>query len=375
MADAQITLAYSRNVGIVAIATGEQYEVAQTALVKAGFHRGEAGVYRLPSEPADTAHIAMAGLIRSAEAHRMVVTTSSRRFIGDAARDIAGLLPGRWDTKVEIYSHPVWQQDLVPWLWDSGELAQVVHNEQIPYAATLTDAALGTTLLLVEHPGSQLGYLLGAFAPELFGEGHGDPHAPSSIVLPPFPGRAARAITERYLPAYDHAVHVRRTAAVTEALDLIRAQYDTWTALRISRHDSATTPLAVDALGAATADFLDCAWREFPTVLDHAPAVLDRCRPATTPSPQDARVLDDLTTALLEASDTRSSDVHLSRTEHHQQTWRAIEFWLAHADVFLRQARAASPRARSACPSRRHPSPCHRHVPLPAADLRRPSPC
>jgi hypothetical protein len=243
----------------------------------------------------------------------------------------------------------------VPCLWDTGELAQVVHNVRIPSAATLTDAASGAALLLVEHPGSQHDYLLGAFAPEPFGEGHSDPHAPSSIVLPPFPGHAARAITERYLPAYDHAVHVRRTAAVTEALDLIRAQYDTWTALRISRHDSATTPLAVDALGAATADFLDSAWREFLTVLHHAPAVLDRCRPATTPSPQDARVLDDLTTALLKASDARSSDVHLSRTEHHQRTWPAIELWLAHADVFLRQARAASPHARAALPIKAPP--------------------
>ncbi|MFC8256968.1 hypothetical protein ACFUNF_04785 [Streptomyces sp. NPDC057291] len=39
--------------------------------------------------------------------------TSSRHFIGDAARDLARQLPGQWHASVEIYSHPAWQDDLV----------------------------------------------------------------------------------------------------------------------------------------------------------------------------------------------------------------------------------------------------------------------
>ncbi|MFB7325159.1 hypothetical protein [Streptomyces sp. NPDC056190] len=100
----------------------------------------------------------------------------------------------------------------MPWLWDSGELTHVVQSERIPYAATLTDTA-GTTLLLVERPGHQPDYLVGAFAPEPFEEGYGDPHAPRSITLPPSAGRAARTIADRFLPAYERAVHTRRTAA------------------------------------------------------------------------------------------------------------------------------------------------------------------
>ncbi|MFE0087668.1 hypothetical protein [Streptomyces sp. NPDC058991] len=44
----------------------------------------------------------------------------------------------------------------MPWLWDSGELGRAVQSARIPHAATLTDTS-GTTLLLVERPGHQLG--------------------------------------------------------------------------------------------------------------------------------------------------------------------------------------------------------------------------
>jgi hypothetical protein len=236
-----MVLAYSRDAGIVAIPSGTKYEAARTALETSGFQRGDAGVYRLQADDPDASRATVADLVRSAETHGVQVTTSSRRFIGDAARDIARVLPGQWDTQVEQYCHPVWQEDLVPHLWDSGELGRAVQSERIPYAATLTDTASGTTLLLIERPGRQLHYLVGAFAPEPFGEGYGDPHAPRSIVLPPFPGRAAQEITGRYLPAYDRAVHARRIATVAGALDRIRTEHDTWAAMVASgRYSDAT---------------------------------------------------------------------------------------------------------------------------------------
>ncbi|MCC2276221.1 hypothetical protein LKL35_12460 [Streptomyces sp. ET3-23] len=244
MADARIVLAYSRDCGIIAIASGTKYESARTALHKSGFQRGEAGVYRLPAEDREASRTTLVGLVRCAEMHGATVTASSRRFIGDAARDIARHLPGQWDTQVELYSHPAWQEDLAPWLWDSGELGRAVQTDRIPYAVTLTDAASGTTLLLIERPGHQHDYLVGAFAPDSFGEGYGDPRAPRSIVLPPFPGPAARAITDRYLPAYDRAVHVRRTAAVASAVDRIRTEHDTWSAMVASGRYSDATPWA-----------------------------------------------------------------------------------------------------------------------------------
>ncbi|MFE4017981.1 hypothetical protein ACFXPZ_11290 [Streptomyces sp. NPDC059101] len=350
MADAQITLAYSRNAGIVAIASGTKYQAAQGALQESGFQRDEAGVYRLQAEDPDASRTTVAGLVRLAETHGVTVTTSTRRFIGDAARDIARLLPGQWDTQVELYSHPVWQEDLVPWLWDSGELGRAIQTDRIPYAATLTESASGNTLLLIEHPDHQLDYLIGAFVTEPFDEGYGDPHAPRGIVLPPFPGRAAKAITDRYLPAYDRAVHSRQIAAVADALDRIHTEHDTWTAMVASNRYSDATPLGIDALGATTTQFLDSAWRTFLTVVDHAPSLLDRCRPTATPWPEDTDALAQLADALGEGEAVREElacGTPFSRPELGARTWPAIATWLTHSEPFLRQARAATPRPRS----------------------------
>ncbi|MBM7166892.1 hypothetical protein JQK87_00305 [Streptomyces sp. G44] len=352
MADAHIVLAYSRDAGIVAIAGGEQYPWAHTALEESGFRRGEAGVYRLPADDADASRRAtVAGLISCAERHRTSVSTSSRRFIGDAARDIAHLLPGQWSATVEIYSHPVWQEDLVPWIWDSGELGRALQTERIPYAATLTDMVHGTTLLLTERPGRQLDYLIGAFAPKGLEEGYGDPHAPRSIVLPPFPGRAAQAVADRYLPSYEQAVHARRTAAISTVLQHIRSERDTWQAMAASARYSDATPLSVNALGAATEEFLDHSWRSFLTVVDHAPTLLERCRPASSPWPQDAAALSRLADAVADAEVLLEEAVHsgpLEPNERQARAWSAIETWLTDGETFLRQARVSAPHRRPA---------------------------
>ncbi|MFC9504349.1 hypothetical protein [Streptomyces sp. NPDC057002] len=163
MAEAQIVLSHSRESGIVAAASGERLLWAHTALVESGFQRDDAGVWHLPADGNGTTVV---DLVRCARRHRTSVHTSSRPFIGDAARDLARLQPGQWHASVEIYSHPAWQEDLVPCLWDSGELGRAVQSERIPCAALLTGTAQGTTLLFIERPGRQLDYLVGAFAPE-----------------------------------------------------------------------------------------------------------------------------------------------------------------------------------------------------------------
>ncbi|MEV7277609.1 hypothetical protein [Streptomyces sp. NPDC093111] len=341
MADAHIVLTYGRDAGIVAIAGGERYRWAHTALEESGFHRDEAGIYRLPGDDEAAARATVAGLIRCAERHRTSVSTSSRPYIGDAARDIARLLPGRWDAAVEIYSHPVWQEDLAAWLWDSGELTRAVQSTRILYAATLTESVSGTTLLLAERPGHQHDYLLGAFPPKPFGEGHGDRHAPASIILPPFPGRAAKAITERFLPAYDRAVHDRRTATVTEALDRIHTEHDAWTTMVISGRYSDASPLGADALDDAIETFLDKAWPEFLSVMQHAPALLDKCRPAATAQPDDMHALARLADSLAHA-ETLDGGTRLNPRERRSRTWTAISTWLTYREPFLRQVRTAA---------------------------------
>lgn len=349
MADAQIILTDSRHNGVVALASGEKYPWAQTALEESGFRRGEAGVYHLPANQPTTSRTTVAGLIQCAERHNTSVSISSRQFIGDMADHIARLLPGQWDAQVEVYSHPVWQEDLVPWLWDSGELGRAVRATRLPYAATLTSAS-GTVLLLAERPGHQRDYLIGALSPIPVEEGFADPHAPRSVVLPPSPGLAARAITDRYLPAYYRAGHARSTDAVAMVLARLRSEHTTWTAMVGSGRYSDATPLKFDGLGAWTEEFLDNCWRDFLTVLDHAPSLLDRCRPATTPWPEDATALERLAVALADAKATHeelAAGVPLPRGELVTRTWTPIETWLTHGEAFLRQAHTCTPRVRS----------------------------
>ncbi|MFJ4973249.1 hypothetical protein [Streptomyces sp. NPDC088755] len=350
MSDAQIILAHARESGIVAIAQGEEHKRARTVLAETGVRRDDEGVYHLP---ADGILTTVSALVGYAKQHRVTVHTSGRRFIGDAARDLASQLPGRWRTSVQIYSHPSWQEDLVPWIWDSGELGRAIQCERIPYAATLTDTENGTTLLLVERPGHELGYLVGAFAPEGLEEGYADPHAPRSIVLPPFAGRAAQAVTDRYLPAYEQAVHARRTAAIADALESIRSEYGAWQAMVTSVRYSDATPLSTAALGAATEDFLDSSWRKFHTVVDHAPTLMARCLPATSPWPADAGTLSRLADAVTAAEDL-VDEVAIggiwTPNERRARAWPAIETWLAGGETFLRQARMAVPHRRPALP-------------------------
>lgn len=350
MAEAQIILSHSRDSGLVAIASGEQYPWAHTALAESGFKRDDDGVYHLPADGTQTTVV---DLVTCAKRHRTSVHTSSRRFIGDAARDLSRLLPGQWHASVEIYSHPAWQEDLVPWIWDSGELGRALQSERIPYAALLTDAVQDTTLLFIERPGRQLDYLIGAFAPEGLEGGYGDPHAPRSIVLPPFPGRAVQALTDRYLPSYEQAVHARQTAAIAAVLGDIRSEHDTWQTMNASGRYSDATPLSAAALDATTEEFLDHSWRRFLTVIDHAPILIDRCRPASSPWPDDATTLLRLADAVIDA-ETLLDDVvqgsPLAPQEHRARAWPAIETWLTDGEIFLRQARVSAPHRRPALP-------------------------
>ncbi|MFE9407425.1 hypothetical protein ACFYN0_01275 [Streptomyces sp. NPDC006704] len=350
MAEAQIILSHSRESGIVAVASGEQYPWAHAALAESGFQRDDDGVWHLP---VDGTQSTVVDLITCAKRHRTSVHVSNRRFIGDAARDLAQQLPGQWHASVETYQHPAWQEDLVPWIWDSGELGRAVQSERIPHAALLTDTVQGTTLLFIERPGRQLDYLVGAFAPEGLEGGYGDPHAPRSIVLPPFPTLAAQALTDRYLPSYEQSVHARQAEAIAAALGDIRSEHDTWQKMNVSGRSSDAAPLSTAAHGSATELFLDHAWRRFLTVVDHAPALLDRCRPASSPWPDDAAPLSRLAAAVTDAETLIDEMVHGSSVppqERRARAWPAIETWLTDGEIFLRQAAVSAPHRRPALP-------------------------
>ncbi|CAK7282801.1 hypothetical protein [Streptomyces misionensis] len=86
--------------------------------------------------------------------------------------------------------------------------------------------------------------------------------------------------------------------------------------MNLSGRYSDVTPLSAAALGAATASFLGHAWRRFLTVVDHTPALLERCRPASSPWPGDAAALSRLTDAVIDAEGlvARSSTAALWRS-------------------------------------------------------------
>ncbi|GAU70748.1 hypothetical protein SSP35_22_00510 [Streptomyces sp. NBRC 110611] len=360
---AQITLSFSRSAGLVAIAHGEQYLWAQTALTHTGFLRRDDGTYAVALDDVRLRHGLAASLVRSAHQHQAAVTTSHRPYIGDVADAIAAYLPGAWNTTVEVYSHPLWQEDLVPLLWDAGELTHAIQHERVPYAAVLKDGA-GTELLLVERPGHQSDYLVGAFASEAFDDNFADPHSPISIAITAAPQQAARAINDRFLPAYHRALHARRVEAISSALERIDEEHATLEAMRDSGRYSDGVPLTAPAeqLAVFEDQFADRAWLAFVDVLTHAPSVLEQCSRSTALSTEDEAVLAELHEVLRSTqpardewnAQTAKSYARPPRKFFHErwgglrarlgaQVMPAIATWVTEADAFARIARAATP--------------------------------
>lgn len=354
---AAITLAYSRAAGLVAIAHGEQYKWAHTALEQAGFTKRNDGTHSTPGGDIRTTAVKLLPL---AHRHRTTVNVSGHAFLGDIADRIAELLPGTWTAQVEIYSHPVWQGDLLPWLWDRGELVQAVEGQRVPYAAKLTSDT-GVELLLAqrgEHP--RLGYLVGALASPLeFDTSYDNAYAPNSIVLPSRPGRAANAIMDTFLPAYHQALHARRLDAVVTALDELRAEYDAVTAIWESGRSSDGTRLDGDEVATANSAFAVRAWRALHPVLTHAPDLLQQCAAAVSDRSADADIVAQLSETLAGSQAALDAWRH-RRHPDSAQPWRlrppaevrtqlglqavpAIETWLGARDAFVRIARSAVP--------------------------------
>jgi hypothetical protein len=357
---ALITLAYGRRAsGLLAIAHGEQWRWAHTALEQAGFTKWDDGSFRAPG---DSVPVAMAKLLPIARRHRAIVQVSGRPYLGDVADQIAARLPGQWTAQVEIYSNPLWQEDLLIYLWDRGELVRAVKERRVPYTAKL-NSDTGIELLLAERGlEPEHGYLVRAFASyEEFQDSYDNPHAPATTVLPTEPGPVTRVISGAFLPAYHRALHQRRTDAVLAALDAIRPKYDTLRTMRGSRRFSDAMPLrSPTVLREATKVFVERVWLEFLPVLTHAPGVLANCTTAVAHHPADAGVVRRLSDALasctpaLEEWRRRLSELRFRppisreppeqlRTRLGRQVLPALGVWLAEADDFARIAHAARP--------------------------------
>lgn len=370
---AEIILSTSHTHGLVAIASGKGFNRAQDALREAGFSPLPGGASAAPPEQATSA--TASALVHHAHEHRASITISSRPYLGDIGSDIAARLPGDWNTRVEIYSRRHWQEDLIGSLWDSGDLLKAVLHDRVPCAVVLSNHA-GTVLLLIERPGHATGYLVGAFATEDYDDNWEEPNAPRSIVLPAEAGRAARAVAHTFLPNYRRALHHRRLDTVMSALNRIRPEHETLQAIKASQQSSeGTTPSAASRLHSeAERAFADHAWLAFSDVLQHAPLLLARCRPAASPWPQDAAALSRLRDALADSQNAWDefnalrAELYSVPTGLSAQEWSrvrstlgtavlsAIRTWLADSETFERQARAAVPGGHIAL-SAPHPRP------------------
>ncbi|MFF0201925.1 hypothetical protein [Streptomyces sp. NPDC005017] len=355
---AEITLAYSRTAGLVAIAHGEQYRWARTALEQSGFTKRGDGSYHAPGPDVPAA---AAKLLPLAHRHHTTVDVSPRPYLGDIADRIAAQLPGTWTAQVEIYSHPIWQTDLLPWLWDRGELVRTVEEQRVPYAAKLTSST-GIELLLAERDEDpRLGYLVGAVAShEEFDNSYDNPYAPPGIALPPQPDPAAKAIADTFLPSCHRALHARRLDAVVSALDQLRDEYDAVTAIWESGRSSDGTPLTGHDMVEVNKTFAEHAWRIFRAVLTHAPGLLQQCEGAVTDRSADTDTVAQLSEALASSQAALDAWRHSQNPASAQPSARllppvevrtrlgleavpAIETWLAESEAFVRIAEAATP--------------------------------
>ncbi|MFD8117891.1 hypothetical protein [Streptomyces microflavus] len=358
---AEITLTTSRHLGLVAIAHGEKYQQANRALEEAGFARLPNGASTAPLADPLAARRTASALVHHAHAYGATIITSTRPYLGDIGTEIAAQLPGTWSAELEIYSHPLWQEDLWPMLWEAGEMYRALEDHRIPFASVLKNGS-GTELLLIERPGHSSGYLLGALTGREQEDPHDDPTTPRSIVLPADPGLAARAIAETFLPAHRRALHHQDLNNVMNGLARIRDEHEALQAIKGSGRYSDGVPLRDSRLIAGMErDFADRAWLSYSAVLEHAPLLLTRCRSAATPWPEDAAALNRLREALVHSQDAWDKwnnlrhelySIPATLPAHEWSQVRgqlglavlpAIETWLSGSEVFERQVRAAVP--------------------------------
>lgn len=324
--DAEIILSTSASAGLVAIPVGEQYRWADTALlITNGFERHKNGVHVLRELKAMPQ--VMPALARAAQQHHVVLTASPRPYLGDYAHELAAHLPGTWTVKIEVYAHPVWQEDWMPLLWDSGELTEAMEHRRVPYGAVLSNGA-GQELLLIERPGSASGYVLGACASSTFDDNYQNPYAPTSVTLPTFPRLAALQVATAFLPAYELALHERLLAAVEAGharLEEIRASGGSDLARQYAEESTTV----------------------FRRLRPHAAELLDRTRRAVVAGPEVSVVLDRLHGLLNPAGTTGDPRPSMFVPPRPLMPASAEEVgqWLTDGPLLLKHARTARPSA------------------------------
>lgn len=88
-------------------------------------------------------------------------------------------------------------------------------------------------------------------------------------------------------------------------------------------------------------------------ISNHAPTLIYRCRPTSSPWPDDTAALSLLADAVIDAETLIDEIVHggsVSSQERNARAWPAIETWLTDGEIFLRQAHVSAPHRRPVLP-------------------------
>ncbi|MFJ9033629.1 hypothetical protein ACIRQP_35025 [Streptomyces sp. NPDC102274] len=230
MTSAQIILLLSRaDDSIVALPRGTGRPWAETALDLAGFTRQYGGIRTLPLTDTAAAREALAHLTQTARDCQTQITTSNRAYLGDVASAISGSLPGAWKVTTENFTMPDVQQGLVSWLWGSeNKLATAITQYGVPYGAVLSDQR-GAEFLLIERPGAEGWYLLGALVPDADYIDLPVP-APCTIAAPTLQ-TASVAMRTVLLPAYEQAVRLVHLHEAEEDLAWVQETFEPGTVI------------------------------------------------------------------------------------------------------------------------------------------------
>ncbi|WP_435178181.1 hypothetical protein [Actinacidiphila sp. bgisy145] len=331
---------------------------------------GEDGTSTLANADAAAARRALTALTRLAADQDMTLTARSRGWLGDTADRTAGLLPGSWRSRIEVYAMPVWQQDLAECVWDAGDLIDAVRSKRVPFGSVLTDER-GTELLVADKPGAADELLIGVLAPKgLNGPFADDPTAPPSLTVPADPVLAAQAITASLLPAYQHAVYDRQVQEVGNRLAHALSAQIARVLVRRSWPADDGTGIGAVILGQLDHAHHEALWDDFRSFLQHGPALLDHLEMVAEPiRPAVQTVLPALREALRHGRrvnsqwlDTvrrmRDADSTLAGTAYAQAAAQrtadarpALAAWLEHGPALVDLARLHPPAgARPAAP-------------------------
>ncbi|MCY0933825.1 hypothetical protein [Streptomyces sp. H34-S4] len=204
MTSSEIALFISRSHGIVALVSGDNYRWARTALQLAGFEKDNDGNYVMPLLDTGRARQALAALGETSPACQSTVTTTDQRYIGDFAHDVSEHLPGQWTVRVENYSLPVWQGDLVGCLWATGPVLSDLQHLPVTAAAIL-QSETGAELAIAYNPRLSV-YHVGMLVPnDVYLDERVTP--PPGITVQPVAVPAARRISSSLLTDYHRAFY------------------------------------------------------------------------------------------------------------------------------------------------------------------------